>query len=134
MSSLITNIFQGQTFNTVKCCTCNFKHISFDNFLSLSLTLPKSSTRYTHQSGLDKCFNDFTKEEDIPSVEGYKCKKCKVPVSIKKQSVIWRAPPVLIVHLKRFYVATWRKEKLDTLIEYDTNLDFKPYCGESSNF
>jgi len=131
-SSLITDIFQGQLFNTVKCKSCGFEHISFDNFFSLSLSLPKASTSFTHSTKLDSCLQNFVREEKISSDVGYKCTNCKKIVDITKQTIIWRLPSVLIVHLKRFYCSTWRKEKLDTLVEFDIdNFDLKPYCGSS---
>ncbi len=133
MNSVITDVFQGQIYNAVTCSDCGHKHISFDTFLSLSLNLPKSSTAMTHRAQLARCFEDFVKEERITSDEGFRCARCRRAVPICKRSVLWRLPPVLIVHLKRFHCSTWRKEKLDTLIEFDLgNFALKPYCGESS--
>lgn len=132
VDSPITDVFQGQLFTSVKCKTCKYNHISFDDFLSLSLTLPKSSTYLTHSTNLKKSLQEFVKEEHIYKTAGYRCEKCKVPVDIVKQTVIWRLPPALIIHLKRFHCSTWRKEKLDTVIEYDIkDFDLSPYCGNS---
>lgn len=132
MNSIITDIFQGQTYNAVVCNNCKHKHISFDNFFSLSLSLPKSSIRMTHTCDLISCFNEFVKEEKMKSAEGFVCSNCKKTVDISKKIVIWRYPKVLVVHLKRFFCTTWRKEKLDTLIEVPSTLDLRSCSGESS--
>lgn len=132
MDSVVTDVFQGQFYNSVKCQTCYHNHISFDTFLSVTLALPKSSTRLTHYTSLKDCLQEFVKEEYIDKREGYRCEKCKVPVSIRKQTVIWRLPPVVVIHLKRFHCSTWKKEKLDTVIDFALrNLDLRPYCGQS---
>lgn len=132
-NSIITDIFQGQTFNSVICSKCGYQHISFDNFLSLSLNIPKSTIRISHACQLKSCFDEFIREEKMNSNEGFICNKCKKPVDIVKRNVIWRYPPVLIIHLKRFFCSTWRKEKLDTSIEIPLEIDLKNYKAESSN-
>jgi ubiquitin C-terminal hydrolase len=133
-NSIITDIFQGQLFNTVKCCVCGHEHISFDNFLSLSLTLPKDAKQIMNHLELEKCLQDYVKEEQIPSSHGYRCEICKKTVDITKQTVIWRLPSVLIIHLKRFQCIGRRKEKLITMVEFPlTNFDLKSFCGESGS-
>jgi len=116
--------------NCVK-CKCGAEHITFEDFIALSLPMPRSSIRITHANSLIQCLTEYTKLEEIQYE--YLCDKCKKKDKCKKQTVIWRFPPILILHLKRFYAATWRKEKLDTLVQFPTELDFSPYKGKSSN-
>jgi ubiquitin C-terminal hydrolase len=110
-------------------CNCGAEHITFEDFIALSLPIPRSSIRITHANSLTQCLDEYTKLEEI---QEYHCDKCKKKDKCKRQTVIWRYPPVLILHLKRFYAATWRKEKLDTLIQFPTELDLSSYKGKSS--
>lgn len=132
--SIITDIFRGQLFWKVTCKICKNSYLSFESFLSLSLPFPRSSTRLTHSTNLYNCIEEFTKGEEISEEEGYKCEHCKKSVACKKEACIWRFPEVLILHLKRFYYSTWRKEKLDTIIEFPrSNFDLTFFRGESGH-
>ena len=129
--SIITDVFQGQFYTKVQCADCHYDNISFDNFLSLSLSFPNGESSIS----LKKCLDEFIREEHISKKEGYKCDKCKNIVDITKQTTIWRLPPVLIIHLKRFHCLGRRKQKLETSIKFDvTGCNLRPYCGYSGNF
>jgi len=129
--SIITDTFRGQTMSKV-ICACGFEHISFEDFLAISLPFPRSSTKFTHSNNLNQCLDEFIKKETI--TDDFNCNKCKKTQSCDKQVTIWRFPQVLILHLKRFNVSTWRKEKLDSLIEFPQTLDLSLYKGQSSIF
>jgi len=47
---------------------------------------------------------------------GYKCPKCKGIDKMEKEMTIFRLPKVLVIHLKRFYNSTMRREKLSTTV------------------
>ncbi|XP_034237598.1 ubiquitin carboxyl-terminal hydrolase 32 isoform X2 [Thrips palmi] len=51
---------------------------------------------------LDSCLEAFTKEEHLADDEKYYCSKCRDHQLASKKLQIWRLPPILIVHLKRF--------------------------------
>jgi ubiquitin C-terminal hydrolase len=117
----------------VICKKCGQVHIAFENFCALSLQFPRSSTRITHSNDLLKCFDTYTEPEELDEKEGFVCDRCTKPVSCVKKTTIWRFPRVLVLHLKRFMVSTWRREKLDTEIEFpDNGLDLSKYKGEAS--
>ena len=63
---------------------------------------------------------------------GYKCSKCKGVDNMEKDITIFRYPKILVVHLKRFYNSSMRREKLSTTIQIPTTLDMRPY-GPYSN-
>lgn len=71
---------------------------------------------------LEECLDAFSKEEKIP--EAY-CSKCKdFRVQTKRMS-LWRLPPVMIIHLKRFQFTQHMKRKLRDLVVFPTEgLDF----------
>lgn len=64
---------------------------------------------------LKHCLDAFTSEEKIS--EGY-CSSCRRHQEMTKKLEIWRLPPVMVVHLKRFqYTQTYRR-KLASLVEF----------------
>lgn len=66
---------------------------------------------------LEECLDAFAKEEKIP--EAY-CSKCKdFRVQTKRMS-LWRLPPVMIIHLKRFQFTPTMRRKLRELVVFPT--------------
>lgn len=64
---------------------------------------------------LEECLDAFAKEEKIP--EAY-CSKCKdFRVQTKRMS-LWRLPPVMIIHLKRFQFTQHMRRKLRDLVVF----------------
>jgi len=110
-------------------CTCGFIHITFEDFLALTLTIPRSGAMITHSSSLIQCLEEYTKEEKIQ--DEFYCDNCERKGICYKQTVIWRFPPILVLQFKRFYSSTWRKEKLDTLMQFPEQLNLTPFKGES---
>ena len=47
---------------------------------------------------------------------GFKCEGCKNTVSVEKDLTIYRFPKILVIHLKRFYHSSMRREKLNTTV------------------
>ena len=64
---------------------------------------------------------------------GYKCSKCKKVDNMEKQMTIYRYPKILVIHLKRFYNSTMRREKLSTTVNLPDKLDARPYCTPNSS-
>jgi len=64
---------------------------------------------------LEDCLDTFAKEEKIP--EAY-CSNCKdLRVGTKRMS-LWRLPPVIVIHLKRFQYQQNLRRKLRDLVEF----------------
>ena len=51
---------------------------------------------------IDDCFDEFRKSEMLDENNMWYCNKCKEHVQANKTLEIYRAPPILIVNLKRF--------------------------------
>ncbi|EGG20417.1 peptidase C19 family protein [Cavenderia fasciculata] len=67
---------------------------------------------------LKTCIDLFTSTEKLGAEDPWYCSKCKVHQQATKKFDIWSAPPILVIHLKRFsYKKAWR-EKLDTLVRF----------------
>lgn len=56
----------------------------------------------TEPIDLDTCLKAFTKVEVLPDTDKWLCPKCKKNKFANKELHLWKLPPILIVHLKRF--------------------------------
>lgn len=78
---------------------------------------PKKSGNQQGAITLDDCLEAFAKEEKIP--EAY-CSRCRdFRVQTKRMS-LWRLPPVMIIHLKRFQFTPTMRRKLQELVVFPT--------------
>jgi len=85
---------------------------------------------------LDRCIQMFSEEEILEKSEFWYCSTCKDHVAAKKQISLWKLPPVLVFHIKRFqykasqyFAHSVRRDKINKFVDYDINgLDMAPYC------
>ncbi|XP_025021760.1 ubiquitin carboxyl-terminal hydrolase 8 isoform X3 [Python bivittatus] len=121
--SIIVALFQGQFKSTVQCLTCHRKSRTFEAFMYLSLPLASTS-----KCTLQECLRLFSKEEKLTDNNRFYCSHCKTRRDSLKKIEIWKLPPVLLVHLKRFsYDGRW-KQKLQTSVDFPLeNLDLSQY-------
>jgi ubiquitin carboxyl-terminal hydrolase 4/11/15 len=72
------------------------------------------------------CIEKYCQMEQLDESEMWYCSRCKEHVRAWKQFHLYRSPPILIVHLKRFqyHSTTHRRDKIDTFIDFPlTGLD-----------
>ncbi|XP_031584712.1 ubiquitin carboxyl-terminal hydrolase 8 [Oreochromis aureus] len=121
--SIIVALFQGQFKSTVQCLTCHRKSRTFETFMYLSLPLASTS-----KCSLQDCLRLFSKEEKLTDNNKVFCRHCKAHRDSTKKLEIWKVPPILLVHLKRFsYEGRW-KQKLQTSVDFPLdNLDLAQY-------
>ncbi|MBN3313405.1 UBP8 hydrolase, partial [Atractosteus spatula] len=121
--SIIVALFQGQFKSTVQCLTCHKKSRTFETFMYLSLQLTSSN-----KCTLQDCLKAFSKEEKLTDSNKVECNNCKTRRDATKKLEIWKLPPILLVHLKRFsYEGRWR-QKLQTYVDFPPeNLDLSQY-------
>uniref|UniRef100_A0A8C2C8Z6 ubiquitinyl hydrolase 1 n=1 Tax=Cyprinus carpio TaxID=7962 RepID=A0A8C2C8Z6_CYPCA len=121
--SIIVALFQGQFKSTVQCMSCQHKSRTFETFMYLTLEMTCSS-----KCSLQDCLKLFSKEERLTDSNRFYCSHCKTHRDAIKKMQIWKVPPILLVHLKRFkYDGRWR-EKLQTLVDFPLdNLDLSQY-------
>lgn len=77
-----------------------------------------------------KAMRLFQREEKLEPGEEWFCPECKQHREATKQISVWRLPPYLVIHLKRFSFKNllWR-EKLDFFVEYPVKgLDLTEFC------
>ncbi|XP_028999716.1 ubiquitin carboxyl-terminal hydrolase 8 isoform X2 [Betta splendens] len=121
--SIIVALFQGQFKSTVQCLTCHRKSRTFETFMYLSLPLASTS-----KCSLQDCLRLFSKEERLTDNNKVFCRHCKYHRDSTKKLEIWKVPPIVLVHLKRFsYEGRW-KQKLQTSVDFPLdNLDLSQY-------
>jgi len=67
---------------------------------------------------LNDCLQQFLKQEQLEETEMWYCSQCKEHRQAWKQFYLWRLPPVLVIHMKRFgSVSFGCREKLENFVE-----------------
>jgi len=131
-NSIITDLFTGQLMNKLECQKCAYKSYAFDNFMDLSISIPRKGVRITGIVELRDCLENFIKPEKMEEC-GFKCKKCKGVDCFTKELTIFRYPKILVVHLKRFYNSAMRREKLNTSVKIPKECNLSDFAPHSSN-
>jgi len=122
--SCMVDLFQGQLRSCLTCMECNFRSSHFDPFLYMSVPLPRTA------KNLGDAIAAFLEGETLSGQEQWHCERCKKKVDAKKKIDIWKVPPVLVLHLKRFEHALSRFSKIDVPIKVElSGLDFGPYVS-----
>jgi ubiquitin C-terminal hydrolase len=130
--SIMTDLFEGQLMNRTTCMSCGYQGLAFDNFMDLSVEIPKKAIKFTGTVNINDCLDKFIEPEKMIDC-GYKCEGCKKTVNVEKDLSIFRFPKILVIHLKRFYHSAMRREKLNTTVTFPTSqLDMRRYAPHSS--
>lgn len=122
-SSVIVDLFQGQLKSSIRCEECQFVSTTFDTFMYLTLPLPKGDKTIT----LVDCFLEFTKDEALDPNQ-WLCPNCKKSGRATKRIDIWKVPPILIIHLKRFSFNTAATGKPVSGVKLTNRVEF-PLSG-----
>lgn len=79
---------------------------------------------------LEECLDSFAEEEKIPDVYCSKCQDLRVQT---KRMNIWRYPPLVMIHLKRFQFTQHMRRKLRDLVVFPIEgLDLSRIAAPSS--
>ena len=73
------------------------------------------------------------KEEELLSGnDAYYCPQCKTHRDSAKSMSVFRAPRVLVLHIKRFQHSAFSRDKLITPLQFPSHgLNIAPYCHKS---
>lgn len=110
----LQKMFEGGMVSEITCGGCEKVSPSQEGIVVLSIEIGQSHT-------LEKCFQTFSHSEVIDS---YECSSCKPRPVAKKALKLFLAPPLLLVHLKRFRFVPSRNvyEKLAHRITFPDQL------------
>jgi len=123
--SIFIQLFHGQRRSVVKCLTCGTESVTYDVFSVLTLPIPAGTNRVN----LIDCFTAYLKEEVL---DEWKCPTCRVNRKSLKKIDIVKFPPLLVIHLNRFYNdGLWRKKQ--NYVSFDlNNLDLGRFATANS--
>ena len=119
--SEIINIFYGQLVTHTKVIDEDINSYSYSPICVYSLPISdeKKSTIYDS-------FNLFCKTQVLDGDNKWKYDKTNKYYSVNQDTMIWKFPKVLIIHLKRF---NNNSEKINNYIDFPIDeLDLKDYC------
>jgi ubiquitin carboxyl-terminal hydrolase 8 len=141
--SIVVDLFQGQLRSTLTCRNkaknrgrgCGRQVRKFEPFMYLTLPLKNKSPT------VKAAVEDYCQEETMDGDNQWYCSACKEHVRATKKFDIWKVPPILIVHLKRFNTdSRGRGSKINDVVKYPV-VDFdlaryirSPNLPESTSF
>jgi len=101
-------------------CQRYFDEAEFDTEESLGKPEDKETNDDEKVTTVMDCIEKYCQMEQLEETEMWYCNKCKGHVRAWKQFHIYRAPPILIVHLKRFHysASTHRRNKITSFIDF----------------
>ena len=135
--------FSGTLRSDVTCGACGHVSTVADPTVGLSLDVPATPAGADELAGrgktsphvtLEECLRRFTRPERLCEVGGgdssaFACARCGDRAAAKtKQMSLSRAPPTLVLHLKRFR----RGAKIDRHVAFPFALDIAPYASSAA--
>ncbi|CAK0796914.1 unnamed protein product [Prorocentrum cordatum] len=125
--SFLVDLLQGQVRSTLRCTRCGHKSRCFDPFLYLSVPVARS----THT--LDDAIRLYLDEELLTGGDRWRCPKCETLVDATKKIDLWKLPPVLVLHLKRFEFdrRSLQIRKVDHRVDVPLELNLLEHCSSS---
>jgi ubiquitin carboxyl-terminal hydrolase 12/46 len=93
--SFVQELFEGVLTNETRCLRCESITSRDEAFLDLSVDV-------TQNSSISQCFANFCAVERLAGGNKFFCDACNTLQEAHKSLHVKRAPPVLVLHLKRF--------------------------------
>lgn len=124
-TSFLVDLLQGQLQSSLTCMRCGHRSRRFDPFLYLSLPVTWKMSRITH------AITKYLEEEVLTGDERWFCTRCKCKVDARKKIDLWKLPPVLVLHLKRFEFdsRSGNFRKIDRALRTPEMLDLLEFCS-----
>ena len=98
--------------------------------LDLFSFFQKIYENYFEKIDLDKCFEEFSREEIFDNDNLWKCSKCNQNIAAKNKIEIYQIPKILIIQLKRFE----NNQKIENIVEFPIkNLDISKFVSPSKS-
>lgn len=76
------------------------------------------SSRRRNGISLDDCLDEFGKAEILSENDAWFCPRCKEHRRASKKFELWKAPDILVIHLKRFSNQGRLRDKLDVFVDF----------------
>ena len=76
------------------------------------------------------CLEEYVTAESLTEEEAWYCSKCQEFRPFEKRLAMWRLPPLLILHMKRFKQDAYgHTRKIQSEVKFEERLDMAPYCA-----
>lgn len=76
------------------------------------------TSRKKNGISLEDCLNEFGKSETLSEQNAWYCPRCKEHRRADKMFELWKAPDILVMHLKRFSSNRNFRDKLEVKVDY----------------
>ena len=76
------------------------------------------SSRKRNGVSLGDCLDEFGKAEILSENDAWYCPRCKEHRRASKKFELWKAPDILVIHLKRFSAQGRLRDKLDVFVDF----------------
>ena len=122
--NLIEDLFCGKLQEKRICSLCSNTSFKEEEFKSITLEV----------RNMKDIFQSFDKYFSEEIVDDYNCDKCNNKVKLKKTTIIFSLPNILVIHLNRMkYNNNGELEKISSKFDFPLELDIKKYCVENNN-
>jgi ubiquitin carboxyl-terminal hydrolase 8 len=129
--SLLKVLFNGMTETIKRCSCCNNTTHGFEPFLTWGLPIPVKKEKIH----LYNCIDEFIKEEQLDSDNKMNCEMCGLKNKGYNQTLLWKTPKILVIHIKRFMVnLTFTQKITDNIIYPIMDLDLSKYFNPVSPY
>ena len=136
--SPLKNLFDGLSEFNNRCMCCNNKSVRYEPFVTLALSVPiKNSQDMMKTFSIYDCLDHLIKEEQLDDENKMNCEMCGLSNRAHSQSLLWKTPKILVLHIKRFLVNLYgiTSQKITNNVEYPiTNLNLEKYFDPTSPY
>jgi ubiquitin carboxyl-terminal hydrolase 8 len=118
--SPIADLFYGQLVCQLSCPNCGHKHENLERFSNLSLPVPQNNS---DPASLVDLLRLILKRDKLDQDNLWTCPECQNKVKASRETAIQKAPPILVIHLKRFQANRGIPKKVCTRIDFPAAFD-----------
>ncbi|KAH7703483.1 Ubiquitin carboxyl-terminal hydrolase family protein [Aphelenchoides avenae] len=123
-SSSIKDLFYVRTVSELRCTVCRTLSVTFEEMSQISVELPSHSSYAT----LDDCLARHFAPVTLDGASRWNCPTCKCAQAATRETRIWKLPPVLVVHMKRF------SHGVTGFVKNEMEVDFRVDGMKMANF
>lgn len=121
-TTVLCQIFGGYLQSRIICRYCHCASSTYEHFFNISLDIKNAKS-------LGEALTLFTKSEVMDGENAYKCDRCRRLTPADKMYSVYKAPNILIIHLKRYSLEEKGHSKLSHHIFFTDTLDLSQFMS-----
>jgi len=124
---MITELYEGDYLDFVRCLECGCESSRQDKFMDLALTV-KSDFDFVYNDSVEKALVNFLKPDVLSGDNKYFCDNCGFKTDAEKGLKFKKLPYILVLQLKRFDLdyETMQRKKLNDKVSFPEILNMNP--------